>query len=135
MKRNFDSLSHYSAGDKAEYAKLRKDREMFESMAKRLEAENSIYKTETEGQKETIKTLESRVKDLEKTVETKTREVERLTAELARTKKQHEDKISSINKSNAGLFEQTGKLKSEIQHLKKENVTKQITIDELQTKI
>jgi hypothetical protein len=40
MKRNFDSVSHYSACDKAEFNKLKNMKEEFEKQVKALKTEN-----------------------------------------------------------------------------------------------
>ena len=47
MKRNYDSLSHYSASDKAEFTKLKNAKEAYEAAVKKLEAENAFLTTET----------------------------------------------------------------------------------------
>ena len=47
MKRNYESISHYSAQDKGEFAKLKQAKEEAESKAKILASENIVLKKET----------------------------------------------------------------------------------------
>lgn len=51
MKRNFDSVSHYSATDKAEFSKLKSMKEEYEKQVKTLKFENEQLSKETTEQK------------------------------------------------------------------------------------
>ena len=51
MKRNYDSISHYSASDKAEFTKLKNAKEQFEAQVRRLEAENAYLQKESDEAK------------------------------------------------------------------------------------
>lgn len=46
MKRNFDSVSHYSASDKNEFAKLKNMKEEYEKQVRALQIENEQFKKE-----------------------------------------------------------------------------------------
>lgn len=78
MKRNFDSISHYSASDKAEFSKLKNMKEHYEAQVKGLTMENDRLKLETNDQKAEIKELKSRLDDTTKKLDSKTKELERL---------------------------------------------------------
>lgn len=49
MKRNFDSVSHYSASDKAEFTKLKNMKEEYEAQVKALSNENEDLKKKTKA--------------------------------------------------------------------------------------
>lgn len=92
MKRNFDSVSHYSASDKAEFSKLRNMKEQYEQEIKTLKFETSRLAKETKEQKDEIKELQTKLSDITKKLEDKTRELERLNDILKKKDKQHEDR-------------------------------------------
>ena len=66
MKRNYDSISHYSASDKAEFSKLKNMKEKYESMVKNLTYENEALKKENLEQKDVIRELADKLSDTEK---------------------------------------------------------------------
>ena len=97
MKRNYDSISHYSAGDKAEFSKLKALKEQYEKDIAALTLTNEALTLENKeyGEKNTF--LDNTNKDLTKKLEGKTKEVDRLLAELKKKDKLHDDKLKSIN--------------------------------------
>lgn len=47
MKRNYDSISHYSASDKAEFSKLKSLKEQYEKTISDLKVSNEAFKIES----------------------------------------------------------------------------------------
>lgn len=97
MKRNFDSVSHYSASDKAEFSNLKKMKEQFEQQVKQLTFENQNLKVESKDNQEVIKSLTARLKETENKLESKIKEVEKLQNELNKKTKILEDRLANIN--------------------------------------
>lgn len=47
MKRNYDSISHYSASDKAEFSKLKSLKEQYEKTISDLKVSNEAFQIES----------------------------------------------------------------------------------------
>ena len=92
----------------------------YEATIKALKLDNSKLSEENLELKEKVRGLESTSADLLRKCDQRQKEIDRLIQEMKRKDKMHEDRINGINKSNAGLFETQGKLKSEAARLKQE---------------
>lgn len=96
MKRNFDSLSHYSASDKNEFAKLKNMKEEYEKQVRALKMENDELKKDNQDQREQLFDLKTNLDQTSKKLEVAQREVERLLDQLKKKEKMHEDKVAMM---------------------------------------
>jgi chromosome segregation ATPase len=87
MKRNFDSVSHYSASDKSEFARLKNMKEQYEKDVMILKVECTRLSKETLEQKEEIKDLKSKLDVTTRKLDDKTKELEKLLEQIKKRDK------------------------------------------------
>ena len=113
-------MSNFAHGEKADQYATKRMRDEYEAMIAELKVENKSVKEANALKTEENRSLQSKLVELNSKNDLQAKEIERLQMELKKKDKQHDDKIKNINKQNAGLFEQVGKLKKEITNLKQD---------------
>ena len=98
LKRNYDSVSHYTAGDKDKYSQVRMKNEELEQENEDLRKANNDLKRFNQELLMKLPSLEMLTKEQEIVIRNQKKEIERLQNEIKKIIHQHEQRIAQIKR-------------------------------------